>query len=120
MKTPYYNRRSFLVAAGLGACALITALRGVVGAAMANQTLAPSETMRGGSNKYRPYASLGDNLGKGLEMFGIMGFSSDPSNLSNNGHDSSYGFGARVGYLGEIAPKIFLGLSYQSRIYMSE
>lgn len=57
---------------------------------------------------------------QGLEMFGMMGFSSDPSSLSNNGHDSAYGYGVRVGYLGEVMKNVFFGASYQSRIYMSE
>jgi long-chain fatty acid transport protein len=47
-------------------------------------------------------------------------FSSSPSNLTNNGHDNSFGYGARIGYLGEILSGLFLGASYQTRIYMSE
>jgi long-chain fatty acid transport protein len=54
----------------------------------------------------------------GLQAFG--GFSSDPNNLTNNGHDDSYGYGARIGYQGEIVPSLNLGLAYQTRIYMSE
>jgi long-chain fatty acid transport protein len=61
---------------------------------------------------------------QGLEAFGnenpMLSFSSDPSNLSNNGHESSYGYGVRVGYLGEVMPNLFLGVSYQSKVYMSE
>jgi len=55
---------------------------------------------------------------KGLEAFAA--FSSSPSNLTNNGHDNSFGYGARIGYLGEILSGLFLGASYQTRIYMSE
>jgi long-chain fatty acid transport protein len=57
---------------------------------------------------------------EGMQIFGEMGFSSDPSNISNNGHESSYGIGGRVGYLGEVLSNVYLGVSYQSRIYMSE
>ncbi len=57
---------------------------------------------------------------QGLQAFGEAGFSSDPSNLSNNGHDSSYGYGAKIGYLGEVLPNVFLGASYQTKVYMSE
>ena len=42
---------------------------------------------------------------KGLRGFG--GFSSDPSNLTNNDHDSSYGYGARIGYLGRGSTEFF-------------
>lgn len=43
-----------------------------------------------------------------------------PLDSTNNGHENSYGFGARVGYLGEVLPNIFLGASYQTKVYMSE
>lgn len=56
----------------------------------------------------------------GLEKFGNPVFSSSPSNLTNKGHDDSFGYGVRIGYLGEIVPNFFLGASYQSRIFMSE
>jgi long-chain fatty acid transport protein len=54
----------------------------------------------------------------GLETFG--GFSSDASNLTNNGYDDSTGFGLKVGVQGEVSPGISLGASYQSEIAMSE
>ncbi len=56
----------------------------------------------------------------GLEMFGLMGVSSDPSKLTDNKHDSAYGIGARIGYLGEIVTGFHFGASYQTRIYMNE
>ena len=46
-------------------------------------------------------------------------FSSDPGSATNNGYSYSYGFGARIGYQGEIVPTLNLGLSYQTRTYMS-
>jgi long-chain fatty acid transport protein len=58
--------------------------------------------------------------GQGLNAFGEAGFSSAPSKLSNNGHDSSFGFGGRIGYLGQFNEKFSLGLSWQSKIYMDE
>jgi len=54
---------------------------------------------------------------KGLEAF--SGYSSDPSDLTNNNHDSSYGIGGKIGYLGEILPNLNLGASYQTKIWMS-
>jgi len=56
---------------------------------------------------------------KGLDIFGLSGFSKKPDKLSDNGHDSSYGFGGRIGYLGEILPNLYLGASYQTEIKMS-
>jgi long-chain fatty acid transport protein len=57
---------------------------------------------------------------KGLNMFGAMGFSADPSNLSDRGKDSSTGYGLRVGYLGQFSPVFSLGASYQTRTRMGE
>ena len=50
----------------------------------------------------------------------LAGFSLDPATLSNNGGDSSTGFGIRLGVQGEVAPGITLGASYQPEIDMSE
>ncbi len=48
-------------------------------------------------------------------------FSQDKANLTNRGNDSSYGAGARVGYLGHFFGKKFsLGASYGSKVYMSK
>jgi long-chain fatty acid transport protein len=57
---------------------------------------------------------------KGLEAFGAFGFSSDPDSLSDNGHETSYGFGARVGYLGQLTDQFSIGASYQTEINMDE
>lgn len=54
----------------------------------------------------------------GLQPFGAI--SSDPSNLTNRGHDSSTGWGVRIGWHGKVAPNVSLGATYQSKIYMSE
>jgi long-chain fatty acid transport protein len=55
---------------------------------------------------------------KGLDAFQM--FSSSPSNLTNKGRDEAFGYGVRVGYLGEILTNLFLGASYQTKIYMEE
>jgi long-chain fatty acid transport protein len=57
---------------------------------------------------------------KGLEQFAALGFSDSPDNITNNGHDNSYGFGGKIGYSGEILPFLNVGASYQTRIWMSE
>jgi len=55
---------------------------------------------------------------KGLEAFG--GFSAAPTKLTNNGHDTAYGFGGRIGYLGKLSDKFSVGASYQTKINMGE
>ena len=54
----------------------------------------------------------------GLNSFAM--FSADSSNLSNNGHEISYGFGGRVGVQAELTDQIRIGGGYQMRTYMSE
>jgi long-chain fatty acid transport protein len=54
----------------------------------------------------------------GIQAF--SGFSSDPTKLSNNGYDWSYGLGGRLGLQWEIVPALRFGASYQSRTYMTE
>ncbi len=55
---------------------------------------------------------------KGLEAFSQM--SSDPSKLTNNGTDGSFGYGLKIGYMGTLFEGLTLGASYQTKVIMSE
>jgi long-chain fatty acid transport protein len=55
---------------------------------------------------------------KGLGAFGALGFSSDASSLTDNGTDSSTGFGVKIGWQGEVSPGLTLGASYQTKTSM--
>jgi len=55
---------------------------------------------------------------EGLQAF--MGMTMDPTKLTNNGTDNSFGYGIKIGYLGKITDNLSLGAKYQSKIYMSE
>ena len=55
---------------------------------------------------------------KGLQ--GFAAFSTSPSNLTDNGHDDSYGAGLHFGWIGQINDAVTLGATYQSRTYMSK
>jgi len=58
---------------------------------------------------------------KATGLNGFQGFSTDPTNLSNqSGHDTSTGLGVKLGWQGEVASDVALGVSYQSKIFMSE
>jgi len=57
---------------------------------------------------------------KGLAAFGSFGFSSDSANLTNNGKDTSTGFGAKFGWQGEVAKDVTLAASYQTEMGMSK
>jgi long-chain fatty acid transport protein len=54
----------------------------------------------------------------GVEAF--AGFSAEPQNLTNKGHDRSTGFGGRVGYLGQWTDRFSVGFAYQFEIDMDE
>jgi len=55
---------------------------------------------------------------KGLQAF--QGASSDPAALSDNGTDSSTGFGVKLGIRADVGNGVTLGASYQSQIKMSK
>jgi long-chain fatty acid transport protein len=57
---------------------------------------------------------------RGLGLFGAFGFSADPNHLTNNGHDSAWGWGGRIGYYGEILPYLSIGASYQTKIWTTK
>lgn len=55
---------------------------------------------------------------EGLQAFDNPGFSSSPGNVTNNGYDSSTGFGARVGYYGRLTPQFAVGAAYATKMSM--
>lgn len=78
------------------------------------------------SYKMSPKHAVGGSLimvgsrfrASGLENFG--GYSLDPNNLAGNVNSLAWGFGAKVGYQGEVADGFRVGISYQSKISMGE
>lgn len=56
----------------------------------------------------------------GLEAFGANNFSADPTKLTGNDQSSSFGFGLKVGYQGELTEGLRIGGSYQSKMSMGE
>lgn len=57
---------------------------------------------------------------KGLDNFDNTTYSNSPGNVYDNDHESSYGAGIRLGWLGKITNKLSLGATYQSKTYMSK
>ncbi len=55
---------------------------------------------------------------KGLSNF--SGLSNSSTNLTDNGHDSSYGAGINLGFILPVSSQVTLGGGYRSRVYMSE
>ncbi len=65
-----------------------------------------------------PIIGIQSFKGYGLEPF--RPFSSAPEQLTNQGTDLAYGAGLRIGWFGKIQQRWSIGLSYQTRIYMTE
>ena len=61
---------------------------------------------------------------KGLD--GFQGFTPSPgtfatnNNLTNNGYDSSHGFGLRLGWMGRLSDSVTLGAAYSTKMRMSK
>jgi long-chain fatty acid transport protein len=53
---------------------------------------------------------------EGLQAF--AGMSLAPGKLTNVGYDNSFGFGARIGYMGKLTPAITIGAAYASKMDM--
>ncbi|MGB8883008.1 MAG: porin, partial [Azonexus sp.] len=45
-------------------------------------------------------------------------FSESWTNMSDNGYDSSWGWGGRIGYTGKITPELTIGATYATKTYM--
>lgn len=77
------DRRTFLVAAGTGAAALLLARYGLSVPAHAEAVLAPTPSMRGGSNNYAPNAPMVENLGTGFRVHGSVRQAGEGAPLGN-------------------------------------
>jgi long-chain fatty acid transport protein len=51
---------------------------------------------------------------------GFTGLSQTPSAMTDNGTDTSTGYGIRVGWTGQVTPDVTLGATYQSKTKMSK
>lgn len=56
----------------------------------------------------------------GLHNFNAAPFTSAPGKVTNNNHDSSWGYGLAFGWTGKVMPTLTLGASYHSRVYMGK
>jgi long-chain fatty acid transport protein len=57
-------------------------------------------------------------FGYGNPMAGIPPMSESPANMTDNGYDSSWGWGGRIGYTGKITPELTIGATYATKTYM--
>jgi long-chain fatty acid transport protein len=101
-----------------------TQLPGTYGAGTAGVNLEQLFFNLNGSYKLNPKHALGASIivvgqrfrAQGLEFFSA--FSLDPTRLSGNRTSTKFGLGGKLGYQGEVAQGLRVGISYQSKIYM--
>ncbi len=94
---------------------------GRTGVNLMQMYVAPTLTYRIGENHafgVSPVIGWQSFQAEGLGSFAP--YSSSPSNLSNNGHDTSLGWGVRIGYLGKLTPWLSVGASYQTEMEMQK
>ncbi|WP_018993701.1 MULTISPECIES: OmpP1/FadL family transporter [unclassified Thioalkalivibrio] len=65
---------------------------------------------------FSPIISYQRFSAEGLGTFGDFGMSEDPENLSSGRTDSSWGYGAQIGFQAELAEGARVGASYRSKI----
>lgn len=77
------------------------------------------------SKKIDANNSVGVSLNLAYQMFSATGlqpfqagFSSAPTAVTNNGTDTSTGYGLRVGWTGKVTPDVTLGATYQTKTKM--
>lgn len=76
--------------------------------------------------KVTPNHSIGISPLLGIQRFKIegaqafAGFSTDPANVSNRGHEYAHGYGVRVGWFGKLSDSVNVGAAYSTKIYMTE
>jgi len=90
---------------------------GALGVDMSQLMVAPYvswEFMKGQSIGIAPVIAYQRFELRGMQAF--EGFSTSPGNVTNNGHDSSWGVGVRVGYMGQLTDAIAVGVTYASKI----
>lgn len=107
-----YNNNPF---AGVGA-------NGNFGINLAQLFVAPTW-----SKKLNETNSVGVSLNLAYQMFSATGIngalatmSSNAAAMSDNGTDTSTGYGLKVGWTGEVTPTVTLGATYQSKTKMSK
>lgn len=58
-----------------------------------------------------------------IDIYGLQALealSAHPRAVSNRGYDRAFGIGVRLGWYGEITPRLNLGAAYSTRIYMQD
>ena len=92
---------------------------GALGVNMSQLMIAPYaswEFTKGHSVGIAPVIAYQQFKLKGMQAFDNPVFSTSPGDVTNNGKDTSWGIGVRVGYMGQLTDAIAVGAAYASKI----
>ncbi len=56
----------------------------------------------------------------GLQAFANPFLSTSPANVTNQGTDTAWGYGVRIGWFGQLSDTVSAGAAYSTKIYMQE
>jgi len=93
---------------------------GEAGVDLSQLFIAPTLAWKSGDH------SFGISLNLAYQRFeanGLQPFtaaSSSPGNVTNQGYDSSTGYGVRIGWMGQVVPSVTLGVTYQTKTKMGK
>ena len=96
---------------------------GKMGVDLIQVFIAPTYAM-----KFNADNAVGVSLNLAYQKFkadGLQGFattppSATPASVTNNGYDSSTGWGLRIGWTGQVSPAVTLGATYQTKTKMGK
>ncbi|OEJ69239.1 hypothetical protein BEN30_03920 [Magnetovibrio blakemorei] len=74
----------------------------------------------GASNTFGITPTIAAQRFKATGLQGFKAISTDPNKLTDNGLDYSYGYGLRLGWIGEVNDQLSFGAMAQSRMYMQK
>ena len=94
---------------------------GITGVDLMQMFIAPTYARAFGESSsvgISPIIAMQSFEARGLGNFAP--FSSDPTRLTNNGHDTSYGMGLKLGVQSQLGEGVRFGASYQTKMSMTE
>lgn len=94
---------------------------GKLGVDLAQLIIAPTLSYKlNSTNSVGISPLLGYQRFKAEGLQGFVGYSSDPSNLTNNGYSTSTGSGVRIGWLGKLSDSVTMGAAYATKMSMGK
>ena len=82
--------------------------------------ISPTIAWKTGAHAFGVSLNLAYQRFKAEGLGPFAGFSSSPNNVTNQGYDSSTGWGLRFGWTGQVTPTVTLGVTYQTTTKMGK